>query len=212
MADNKTYALTNSTRLKSRLTITVTDFDVLLKFLAYAVTDFLESQASGRRFMRTTYTNEIYDGSIVGQEDSSRMKYLILKNAPLVTLTSIEYLSGSRTSPVWTAFTADDYVRYDSMGMIYFPSGMPAGVQNIRVNYIAGYLLDLTGSLYDDAVNTMPFELIDLAEKLCVKAFKKRESEGRSQETFRESSISWGEFMSASDWAVIKNYKRVFIL
>lgn len=208
----KAYALTNATRIKDRLKITSSDFDTLLAFLAFAVTDFLESQASGRRFQRATYTAELYDGSIIGQENNQRSKYLILKNGPLTTLTSIEYLSGSRTSPTWTAFTADDYVRYDSMGMIYFPSGMPAGVQNIRITYVAGYLLDLAVSLYDDTLNTMPFELIDLAERLCVKAFKKRESEGRSQETFRESSISWGDFMASQDWAIIKNYKRVFAL
>jgi hypothetical protein len=208
----KDYALTNETRLKSRLTITVTDFDALLKFLSFSVTDFIESQCSGRRFKRTAYSNEIYDGSILGQENGQRSKYLILKNGPLVTLTSVEYLTGSRSSPTWVAFTADDYVRYNDMGVLYFPSGMPAGVQNIRVNYTAGYLLDLTGSLYDDAVNTMPFELIDLAERLCVKIFKKRESEGRSQETFRESTISWSGIMESADWAIVKNYRRVHIL
>ncbi len=212
MADNKTYALTNETRLKSRLTITVTDFDVLLKFLSFAVTDFIESQCSGRRFKRTTYTSELFDGSIIGQEDSQRSKYLILKNAPLITLTTIEYLSGSRSSPAWTAFTADDYVKFESMGVIYFPSGMPSGVQNIRVTYTAGYLLDLSQSLYDDALNTIPFELVDLAERLAIKVFKKRESEGRSQETFRESSISWGSFMSSEDWSILANYKRVFAI
>jgi hypothetical protein len=208
----KAYALTNKTRLKDRLKITTTDFDTLFDFLAFAVTDFIQSQCSGRQFKSATYTNELYDGSILGQENNQRAKYLILKNAPIRTLTSIEYLSGPRSSPSWTAFTADDYVQYAEMGVIYFPSGMPAGVQNIRVNYVGGYLLDLTGSLYDDTVNTVPFELIDLAERLCVKIFKKRESEGRNQETFKESSISWSGIMEAADWAIVKNYKRVFAL
>lgn len=208
----KAYALTNKTRLKDRLKITTTDFDTLFDFLAFAVTDFLQSQCSGRQFKSATYTNELYDGSILGQENNQRAKYLILKNAPIRTLTSIEYLSGPRSSPTWTAFTADDYVQYAEMGVIYFPSGMPAGVQNIRLNYVGGYLLDLTGNLYNDTVNTVPFELIDLAERLCVKIFKKRESEGRNQETFKESSISWSGIMEAADWAIVKNYKRVFAL
>lgn len=208
----KAYALTNATRLKDRLKITTTDFDTLFAFLAFAVTDFMQSQCSGRQFKSATYSNELYDGSILGQESNSRMKYLILKNAPIRTLTSVEYLSGSRTSPAWTAFTADDYVQYADMGVLYFPSGMPGGVQNIRVNYVGGYLLDLASSLYDDTLNTMPFELIDLAERLCVKIFKKRESEGRSQETFKESSISWEALMKSDDWAVLRNYRRVFIL
>lgn len=208
----KNYALTNETRLKSRLTITTTDFDALLKAMAFAVTDFIESQCSGRRFKRTTYTQEIYDGSIIGQENNQRSKYLILKHAPVSTLTTIEYMTGARSSPTWVAFTADDYVPYNDNGIVYFPSGMPSGVRNIRVTYTAGYLLDLTADLYDDTLNTTPFELIDLAERLCIKLFKRRESEGRTQETFQESSISWGALITEDDRRIMANYKRVFDL
>ena len=154
-------------------------------------------------------TNEIYDGSIVGQEATQKKKYLVTKHAPIETISSIEYLTGSRTSPSWVAFTADDYVLVDK-NYIYFPSGLPSGVRNIRITYTAGFLLDLTGDLYDDEVNTVPFELIDLAERLCVKLFKKRDKEGRSQETFRESSVTWGAFLSSEDIAIIQNYKRTF--
>ena len=162
---NKNHALTNETRLKERMTITGTEFDDLLKSMSFSVTDFIESQCSGRRF-KTTYTNEIYDGSIVGQE-ATQKKYLITKHAPIETISSIEYLTGSRTSPSWVAFTADDYVLVDKIYI--FPFRLPSGVRNIRITYTAGFLLDLTGDLYDDEVNTVPFELIDLAERLCVK-------------------------------------------
>lgn len=67
---------------------------------------------------------------------------------------------------------------------------------------------DITGS--DPG---LPEELSDVCERAVVHLFKKRESEGRSSETFQESSINWqGSIFDAEMLATVKNYRRGYHL
>lgn len=202
-----TYALTSFARVKTRLDITVTGMDNTLEFLTYAVTDFLEKFCQ-RRFKETTYTQELYDGSSV--DGQGRKKYLILKNAPVSSITAVQYRAGTRSSPSWTDFLTDDYEPMNNEGMLYFPAGMPAGLQNIRVSYVAGYKIDFASqaNFLNDTNHTLPYVLTDLAERLVIRLFKKRESEGRSQETLNNSSINWSELMTDGDWQLLSPYMR----
>jgi len=51
--------------------------------------------------------------------------------------------------------------------------------------------------------------LTEVCEKAVVRSFKKRDSEGRSSESFEGSSITWEkDVFLAEDIAIIKNYRR----
>lgn len=128
-------ALTTKTRVKDRLKITTTDFDTLLDNLIVSITARMEKMCN-RQFTLATYTQEIHDGSDFN--DNIR-GYLITKNAPVGSVTSIQYKAGSNSSPNWTTISVDDYdVDYDT-GLIHFPTGMPRGKRNIRITYTAGW-------------------------------------------------------------------------
>lgn len=271
-------ALTSTTRVKDRLKISASTFDTLLTNLIVAVTERLETMC-GRSFTNATYTNELHDGS---DFYGSVRSILISQNAPISTLTSIEYKAGTNTTPSWTTFDSDTYdVDYDA-GLIYFDNPLPQGKRNIRITYDAGWdgfsasisslwTLNVTPtgtvngsnasftlpeeadeviiyadgvrlaaanvthtagsdsvtiaaasvpfstiaadykatSSASDATPTLPMELVELCERAVVKLFKQRDSEGKTSESFQESSITWRESLfTKEDMATIKNYRR----
>lgn len=269
------YALTTKARVKTRLGLTSTGFDDLLDTLILAVTDRMERMAN-RRFMLSTWTNELYDG--VDPYDTRRTT-LILKNAPVANIASIEYKSGFNSNPTWTPYTVDDYDTDLDAGILYFVR-LPDGRRNIRVTYTAGYsgysigivmvwvfnatptgTVDRTNRVftlpvsasqvvvyadgvrvapenYTHAADTitfdegaqpystisvdylpavadggsypnLPMDIVEVCEEAVVRLFKKRESEGRSSETFQESSITWEkDVFTRENVATIKNFRR----
>lgn len=198
------WALTTTQRIKDQLGISVTSFDdVITRYIA-AATDFIEN-ATTRRFLRTTYTQEIYDGSFL---DGSRKTMLVLNNAPLVSISDYAYRTGSKTNPVWTTMLADNY--QEKLDSAVIMGHVPAGFQNIRISYVAGYLIDFTNE-YDVTKHNLPHDISDLCERLVCRRFKKRESEGKSIESFAQSSITWGKLVDDLDNAIIADYQR-FIL
>lgn len=200
------HALTSEARVKARLGIEAAGFDTLLKRLIYAATDFIEKECGGRRFKETTYTQELYDGSALNDEGTSK-GFLVLKNAPVASIAAFEYRSGSRSNPSWVAFATDDYEPRLQEGILRVWGGIPSGYGNVRVTYTAGFKIKFD-SEFDDALHTLPYELSDLCERLVVKRFKKREKEGVSQESFGETSISWKELLEDQDKATIMQYTR----
>lgn len=201
-----TYALTSESRVKNRLAITASDLDTVIKRMIYAATDFIERACGGVRFKETTYTQQLYNGSQLN-DANARLFYLVLKNAPVSSISAFQYRTGSRSNPTWVDFAADDYEPMNDIGMLHVHGGLPKGEQNIRVSYVGGYKIDFANE-FDDSLHTLPYELSDLCEKLVVKLLKRRESEGRSQESFNNSSITWGYFLEDADKTVIANYRR----
>lgn len=201
-----THALTTEARIKTRLGITSSGFDTLIKRLMYAVTDFIEKECGGRRFKETSYTQEIYDGSPLNDE-ATDVPYLVLKNAPVSAISAFEYRTGSRSNPAWVAFATDDYEPRNSNGLLKVHGGVPSGVQNIRISYTAGYKIDFSDE-FNDAVHTLPYEISDLAERLVVKRFKKREKDGVSHESFGETTLDWKELLEEQDKATLAQYLR----
>ena len=210
MATN-TYGLTTVTRMRNRLAITVTDstLDSVITRMIYAATDYIERYCGNTRFLRLTYTNEIYNGS--DPDDGTPLPYLVLKNQPLSSVTALQYRVGERSSPSWVDFGANDYEPDYELGIIRMFGKLPYGTQNIRVSYVAGYLIDFTNE-NDGALHTLPHEISDLCERLVTKLFKRRQSEGRSQEGFESSAITWGSFLEEHDKNILANYNRVPIV
>ncbi len=199
------YALTTRQRIKDRLTITSANFDVLIDRLISASTDLIESLAN-RRFKKTTYSNELY--SVKGASP----QYIFLKQIPVANVSLLQYRAGTPSNPNWTALSPDYYELLEdgSSGIIRVYGGLFTGfyssINQIRVTYDAGYLIDFANA--GTATHTLPFDLSDLCERLAVKLFKKRESEGRQSESFEGGAVQWRELMDEADKLMISKYRR----
>lgn len=128
-------AITTIIRIKDRLQITAVTFDSLLTKLILSVTAQIESK-TGRRFIQGTYTNELHDGADL--YGTPRIA-LIAKNAPVQTITSIQYQTGTNSNPNWQTYSVDDYYVDYQRGIVHFNGRMPRGKQNVRITYLGGF-------------------------------------------------------------------------
>jgi hypothetical protein len=197
------YSLTTVQRVKDRLGITASGFDSLILRLINAVTDLIEGETN-RRFLETVYTNEVY--SVYGENQ----EYLLLRQAPVSALTSFQYRAGTVSNPSWTDFITDSYELLEDgkSGIIKIYGGLPRGVNSVRVTYVAGYKINWT-NYGDNSTHTLPADITDLAERLIVKLFKKRESEGKQSESFEGGNVNWKELFDEVDKDIINRYKRL---
>lgn len=198
---SQVYALTTTARVKDLLKITVTDHDTILTRLIADCTDFIEN-ATNRRYKQTTYTNELYDGCYV---DGTQKRTLVLNNAPLISISSLQYRTGAKSNPAWYDFQTDNY--QEKLSTATIRGYMPAGIQNIRCSYVAGYLIDFTNE-YDITAHTLPHDISGLCERLVMRRFKKRDSEGRSTDSFNGSGVTWSELLDDADKMTIADYQR----
>ena len=201
------YALTTLERVKDRMTLSESGFDTLLSREINAVTDFIESQ-TGQRFKETTYTNELYSIEQSGQ------KYLVLKHAPVASVTSIAYGVGTPSSKGWTTYGADDYELVDDgkSGLVRMHAGLPCGTNTVRATYVAGYKIawGATGDAGDATpTHKLPADLTDLAERLVIRWFKRREAVGKSQEGFESGNVTYKDLLDSEDIETINRYKRM---
>lgn len=202
------YALTTLDRIKDQLGVDKTAQDAVILRKINSVTDWIESQCN-RRFLRTTYTNELYTVR------DPRQTILLLKNAPVTTLGAIQYRQGQVGSPTWTAYTANDYelVTDGKSGMVkfytYLNQGLVQGVNTVRVaSYVAGYLIDFK-NMGDVALHNLPGDISELAEKLVIKWFQKRAIPGKTSESFNGNTITWDKLLDFEDQETLKQYRRI---
>lgn len=195
------YALTTQQRVKDRLQITTAAFDTLLLRLISAATDLIESSCN-RRFKKTTYTNEVYSAR------GANPQFIFLKQIPVAVITTFQYRAGTPSNPAWTNFIADNYELLEGgeSGIIKVYGGLPYGVNQVRVTYDAGYLIDFANA--GTATHTLPFDLSDLCERLTVKLYKRKESEGKLNESFDGGSVTWKALLDDEDKMTIAKYRR----
>lgn len=196
-------ALTNLNRIKTRLGIETSGFDTLLERMIMSITDELESRAN-RKFATATYTNEVYTIHNHGTD------MLSLNNTPVTTLTSVQYRAGTPATPTWTSFTANEFelVSDGKSGLVRIYGGVPYGTNAIRATYVAGYKIDFENPT-DTTKHTLPFDLTDLAERLVTKRFKKREHEGKTNESFEGGQVTWEALLTAEDREILARYSRL---
>lgn len=179
----KSYALTTLAKVKDQLDITSGDTtnNAVLEQLINAATDTIERYCGGRRFKRTTYTNEKYDGN--GD------KSIKLRHWPVTTLTSFQFLTGDFGSDNWEDFDSDFYniETGDSRngGVIYSQVTIPKGVDNIRVTYVAG------GDI--DGADAIPDDIDQACIDYVVFMFNKRKAAGVKSESLGDRSITYFE-------------------
>jgi hypothetical protein len=276
------FGLTTKERIKDRLQQTTDNFDDVIDRIILAVTSRIETMC-GRRFMQAEYADELHDGS---DSYGSLRTTLIVKNAPVQAIESVEYKTGVNSSPFWTAFSEDDYDLDAEAGLLHFRHGLPCGRRNIRITYTggySGYSIGVSNYWVYDAVPTgavdgsnrtytlpedadqivvyadgirvkaanvthtdgtdsftlavgaeaytsiavdylrstaspdseawLPADLVEAAEEIVVRIFKRRDNDGRTSESFGESATTWSDsFISAEHRATIKNYRRGYDL
>lgn len=166
-----TYALTTLQKVKDYLGITDTTLDTLIQASINQQTDFIESFCGARRFLRTTYTGEIYD--------SKPGRCIFLNNFPITSLTAVYYRGGTVSSPVWNTYSADGYLLYGNSGYVKFYAMLPEVSQGLKFDYVAGYLIDFTHEL-DTTYHTLPFDLTQACTQLVAEDVNTRQAIGLS--------------------------------
>lgn len=194
----KEYALTTIDRVRNiRLRIESDGFDDLFANLINAVSDFIEGECN-RRFMATDY-EELHTIHTYGQ------KMLILRSAPVSEVTKFQYRSGTKTNPTWNDVDSDSWELDGEAGIIETDGLLE---KFLKVEYNAGYLIDWENE-GDLEKHNLPSDLTDLAERLVIKLYKRKEAEGKISEGFDGAQIAWRDDLTKEDRAVIDRYRRL---
>lgn len=145
MSNLVAHALVTLNQVQEALEISSGPDDARLNGFINRATDIIESYC-GRRFISTTYTNEVYSG------DGSQ--FLELRNFPVTTLSQLQMRTGDFSAPNWeTIDTALYQLKTEGgqdRGIIYLASpgllvagfndsGFIKGTNNFRTTYTAGY-------------------------------------------------------------------------
>ena len=169
-----TYALTTVARLKTFLGITAATDDTFLERIANAASDWVENYCD-RRFKKTAYTNELYDGTGGAT--------LLLRNYPVVAgqAFTLEQRAGTDNVSSFTTLDTNLYFVKNTQGIVEFASGkFYAYSQFYRLSYTAGYD-------FDNAAAGATLESVGLGDleyavwKLCATIFNDRKQSGRVQ-------------------------------
>ena len=198
-------------RVKTRLGITNTTYDVNLIRAINSATDHIEQLcgvAGNHHFVNAEYINEIY--SIA----SSKQVYLILRAGNVTSITSFQYRAGTVSNPNWTSFITDQWEYKnpqprpdDTDGTkMWGPSGiirvygvLPRLMDNmIRVTYTSGYMVDWDNE-GDPTKHWLPADLTQLCDDLVVRWWKRRELAGKTGETLEGQSVTgWRNMLNLS--------------
>lgn len=198
------HALTTLERVKDRLRIERDEFDTLLQRLINAATDQIEGPGMcNRRFKETAYTNQLIPVK------ASAATRLLLPQAPVSALTSLQYRQGIVSAPTWASFTANDYeLEGDgSTGVIYMYASLPQGPNLVRATYTAGYKI-AWASAGDTSLHTLPADLTDICEQMVAKAYKRRDYPGRTTESTNGSSVTYTTELDKEQKLVLAQYAR----
>lgn len=136
MASLLSYALTNLSDVKESLGIPSSDTskDNLIIRSINKATLAIENY-TGRRFKKTTYTNEVYNGTGVNQ--------IVLRQRPLIVDGDNPFTISSRTTPLnensFETLDTERYFRDDDSGVINLTYSAINGWGTITVTYTAGY-------------------------------------------------------------------------
>ena len=196
------YALTTAEKVKGYLNLTGIDVarDMVIDNLVNAVSDFIESYCGGRRFLATDY---------VEVKDTTQSRMIFMSQRPVNTVTVLEYRSGVPSSPTWTTYSADAYLKYLKAGYIRFFGMMSAFPQAFRITYNAGYLIDWTAET-DATKHTLPFDLTQVATEIVAKQFNTRFAQGIVSESTEGQSVTYAtkrESLSDYHSEILDKYK-----
>ena len=206
MAVDKAYALTTRDRLIAFLELTnVSTVDnTVLDIFIETSTEFIENFCE-RRFKKTTYTNEEYDGE--GSE------YLKLKNYPLISgeTVSIDRRSSASNEDDWDDIDSEDYFVDEGAGIIGYIKGMVFQnyPQHYRVTYTAGFDFDnVTTYLADTEAGDVEYA----CWKLCSIMWNRRKTDPSVEsEKLGNYAVKYRKFVDESKElsSILDKYARV---
>jgi len=208
-----------ATATASGVVLTVVDqpvnYDTLLTRLINSVSDYVSNECGRYSFVQQTYTNDTY--SI----DTPRQIFLILRNTPVFSITSLQWRAGTPTNPNWTAFIADQYELVDPRtdpisGLTWYPSGevrvygvLPRIYSNmIRATYVAGYPVNWANA-GDRNTHLLPADVTYLCENLVARRFKRRQLAGMSAQALEGATHSWRNVLDQEDLDVLGQYRQL---
>lgn len=174
------YALTTRQKVKDYLGISDSSKDTIIDILINGATDFIETYCGKRRFKSASY---------VEIKDCNGQKRLFLNQYPVTAVASVEYRSGTPSSPTWVTYNADSYLKYLDEGYVQFYAKLPLVPQGMRVNYTAGYLIDFANEF--TATHTLPFDLTQVCTEIVAKKVGLATSQGISSQSTEGQSISF---------------------
>jgi len=209
-----------ATAAESGITLSVIDqpaaFDTVLTRLINWATNYINNEC-GRPggFVQQTYVNDTY--SI----DNPRQSFLLLRNTPVFSLTSLQWRAGTPTNPSWTDFTPDQFELVDPRtdpisGTTWYPSGMvrvygvlPRLYSNmIRASYVAGYPVNWANA-EDRNTHWLPGDITSVCENLVVRRFKRRQLGGKASESLSGATESWRNTLDQEDKDVLAQYRQL---
>lgn len=198
------HALTTLARVKEILSITTAGMDVKLTQYINEVTDFVRVQTGRDIIKETSILGEVYSVRACGK------KRLILNNGPVQSIAAVYYSNGTPSNKNWTAYSIDDYELASNgtkSGIIDFRFSLPIGTNIVKVDYTAGWKIDWAN--VGTSTHTLPLDLTALAERLVVRAFKRRETGDKSSESQQAgSNITWSKELTTEDQMTLKMYRR----
>lgn len=191
-------ALTTVANEKSYLGLTVSTHDTLLELLINACSEWIENECGNRTLQDSGEDiTELHDGDF----DGTNRNKIFPKQWPLNSITSIEYKTGSLSSPTWVEFTTDEYTTDDVAGIIYF-TGFTSGLSSIHPNRQNIRLI------YQGGFTTTPSDLELACLKMTAKEFDKRKSQGVTKEGVGGGAVDWNEELDPSVSKIINKYRR----
>lgn len=202
------YALTTLAKVKLALGIASSDttYDDVLNTYINEVTGFIEGYCGGRRFARTTYTNEIYD--------SFKRRTVFLRNFPIASDQTgsgtfvAKYRSGTIMSPTWITYDGNSYLVYLKSGYVKFYAILPEVSQALSFTYEAGYLIDFTAET-DTTKHTLPFDLTRVATEIVAKAYNMKAAGGIYEMQTEGQTVKFSnkaQMVTDDQDAILKNY------
>lgn len=178
--------------------ITLEDAKAMLGITSSENDSLIESLIEEAQIVVETYIwRAIESGEITDILDGSGEQIINLPNFPVSTLTSIEYNSGTLSSPSWTSFDADGYSLKGSTGQIRFTNPIPKGFSNIKVVYEAGY-----------AEGEVPWDIILALKRIVSFYWNTRDSGGISSESVDGSSVSF-DSTKKPDLSLLDPYRSI---
>jgi hypothetical protein len=211
MADQAlSIRLTDKSRVKAKIGDNGTSNDSVIDALVNGVSQFIEGQCN-RRFKQTVYTQQLL--SI----DNPTYK-IYLDQIPVTALSAFEYASGLPNNKTWTAVPASDYeleldrflntTQVSFCGMIHCYFQLNQGVNNYRVTYTAGFLIDFDNE-GDPSQHNLPQDISELADELVIKAWRRRNDHGKDSSSFNGANIKWMTMLEETHKQIINRYKRI---
>lgn len=163
---------------------------------------FPHGMPSGFRNIRITYTGGfsgysygienfwVFNITPTGDVDGSNLTFTLPEEATQV----IVYADGTREASPNVAFTSPSDEFTLAAGRAPFTT--------IAADY-------LRANAAEESDYYLPADLVEVCEEAVTRIFKRRDSEGKTSETFQESSITWARSVfTDEDLRTIRNYRR----